>query len=80
MNFDILVEDVLNGLAKGDTLEDLAKKHGVSIEELQQELYRGIKVEHEHTGNEPTARKIAMDHLFEDPKNYTNLAKIEKKG
>ena len=68
----------LKGLAAGKTLADIAKKHNVSVEELQAALERGMKVEHEHTGNEAAARKIAMDHLFEDPKYYTKLAKVEE--
>jgi len=67
----------LKGLAAGKTLADIAKKHGVSIEVMQTALQRGMKVEHEHTGNEAAAKKIAMDHLFEDPEYYAKLAKIE---
>ena len=79
MKFDILFEQTLNGLAKGMSVEDIAKKHNVNIKELQHELDRGIKVEHEHTGSKHTAKIIALDHLFEDPKYYTKLAKTEKK-
>ena len=67
----------LNGLAAGKTLEDIADKHKADIEALQAQLDKGIKVEHEHTGNAETAKKIAMDHLFEDPKYYDKLAKAE---
>ena len=58
------------------TLEDIAKKHDVDIDELRRELFRGIRVEHEHTSSEGQAKKIAMDHLVENPKYYTKLAKI----
>lgn len=67
----------LKGLAAGKTLADIAKKHDVSVEEMQAALEKGMKVEHEHTGNEAAAKKIAMDHLFEDPKYYIKLAKAE---
>jgi len=67
----------LKGLAAGKTLEDIAKKHSVDADTLGKELDRGIKVEHEHTGNEAAAKKIAFDHLFEDPHYYTKLAKME---
>lgn len=79
MKFDTLIEQTLSGLAKGKTLEDIAKKHNVDVENLKKELEKGIKVEHEHTKNNQTAKTIAMDHLSEDPKYYTNLSKVEKK-
>jgi hypothetical protein len=37
------------------------------------ELEMGMSVEKEHTQDEALARKIAMDHLAEDPKYYTKL-------
>jgi len=43
------------------------------------ELAMGIKVEMEHTKNKEMAKKIALDHLYEDPKYYTKLKKIETK-
>ena len=73
MQFDRIIENVLKGLAAGLSLEDLAKKHGVSLEHLQSQLDKGLKVEHEHTDDEETAKKIAMDHLSEDPDYYTKL-------
>lgn len=39
----------------------------------QNELKMGIEVEKEHTQDEALAKKIAMDHLKEDPKYYTKL-------
>jgi|688.fasta_scaffold356263_2 hypothetical protein len=59
------------------TLSDIAKKHGVEDSELRSELKKGIKVEQEHTSNIKIATRIALDHLFEDPKYYTKLAKIK---
>lgn len=76
MKFDILFEQTLHGLAKGKTLEDLAKKHNVDVKDLEHQLEMGIKVETEHTDNKHIAKIIAMDHLFEDPKYYSKLAKI----
>lgn len=58
------------------SLLNIAKKHGVKDSELRSELKKGIKVEQEHTSNIKTATRIALDHLFEDPKYYTKLAKI----
>jgi len=62
-------------LSKGMSLEDIAKKHNVDISELQKELEKGSKVEHEHTSSEEHAKRVAMDHLVEDPKYYTKLSK-----
>jgi hypothetical protein len=59
------------------SLLDIAKKHDVTDSELRSELKKGIKVEQEHTSNIKTATRIALDHLFEDPKYYTKLAKIK---
>ena len=61
------------------SLLNIAKKHGVKDSELRSELKKGIKVEQEHTSNIKTATRIALDHLFEDPKYYTKLAKIKLK-
>lgn len=77
--FDSLYEGLLNGLSKGMSIEDIAKKHDVDLEELKAEWNKGTKVETEHTSNESMAKEIAKDHLFEDPKYYTKLAEMEKK-
>lgn len=71
---------IKGGLSDGMSLSDIAKKHGVELEELQKEFNKGISVEREHTENEDVAKEIAMDHLFEDPKYYTKLSKIEEKA
>jgi len=58
--------------------EQVAKKHGVSIEYVNQQLVDGVKHEHEHTSNSAIAREIALDHLGEDPDYYKKLTKVEK--
>ena len=78
MYFEQLVEQVLNGLAKGETLSSIAKKHSVSLNKIQKEHKKGISVEFEHTGSKKIAAQIALDHLFEDPSYYTKLSKMEK--
>ncbi len=78
MKFDLFVEKTLNGLAKNKTLNQIAKKHKVDIAKLKKQLKMGMGVEKEHTKNKTVAKKIAMDHLFEYPKYYTKLKKIEK--
>jgi hypothetical protein len=42
------------------------------------ELEKGIKHEMEHTTSEVIAKRIALDHLAEDPEYYTKLEHIEK--
>ena len=45
----------------------------------QQELSKGIDVEHEHTDSEGQAKEIAKDHLSEFPSYYEALDKMEAK-
>jgi hypothetical protein len=86
--FDSLYEALLGGLARGKSIEDIAKKHNVDLEDLKKELTLGTNTEVEHfakEGEEPTeedkknAEVVAKDHLFEDPKYYTKLKEMEKK-
>ena len=51
----------------------LAKKHGRSQADIEQQLKQGIKVELEHTDSVSVAREIALDHLGEDPEYYSQL-------
>ncbi len=64
-------------LAKGMSLSEVAAKHGLSADALKSELMLGIETEKEHTDNPEIARAIALDHLFEDPRYYTKLKKME---
>lgn len=64
------------GLSKNMSINDIANKHKVDVNVLKQELKKGIKVEREHTSDLKKAARIAMDHLFEDPKYYTKLDKL----
>ncbi len=80
-------EVLKGGLADNKSLIQLAKKHNAKnihqidnlVKELKKQLEAGIKVEMEHTNNEAKAKEIAMDHLWEDPKYYTKLKKVEAK-
>lgn len=71
-------EIIPGGLAKGKTLTDIAKHHSCSEKDLQSQLDKGIKVEMEHTTSKATAKEISMDHLWEDPKYYNKLSKIDE--
>ena len=59
--------------------ERIAKKHNVSIHDIEKQLAIGIKVEKEHTSSDSVAREIALDHLMELPDYYTKLEKMENK-
>lgn len=59
------------------TIEQIAKKHGVSVDAITKQLDIGIKVEMEHTTDEKAAKEIALDHLMELPDYYTKLKKVE---
>lgn len=61
------------------SLAKIAEKHKVTLELLKKQLEKGIKIEMEHTKDKSVASEIAMDHLFEDPKYYQKLSKIENK-
>jgi hypothetical protein len=67
------------GLSDKLSLNDIAKKHKVKIEDLKNQLDLGVKTEMEHTKDKNKAKEIAMDHLVEDPKYYDKLKKIEAK-
>ena len=54
------------------------KKPGFEEGEGDDELQKGIEVEMEHTDSREEAEKIAMDHLAEDPKYYSNLEAMKE--
>lgn len=60
------------------TVQSIAKKHGVSVDKIKQQLDIGIKVELEHTKHLDIAKEIALDHLGEFPDYYDRLARAEK--
>jgi hypothetical protein len=71
-------DQIPGGLAKGMTLNDIAQKHGMSVDMLVAEFKKGIQTEMEHTTDREMAKEITMDHLFEDPQYYTKLATVEE--
>ena len=79
-------EDLIPG-GLGDKLKgsmeeqhkQLAKMHDVSVQDIDAQVQKGIKVEMEHTDSEDIAHEIAMEHVYEDPKYYDKLSKIEEK-
>lgn len=81
---DEIEESTLKGgEAEGMTLKDLAKKHNVSVKDIEKELEVGTEIEMEHTDTKEMAREIAMDHVAEFPDYYTNKkygVKASEKG
>jgi len=59
------------------TPEEIAKKHGVSLETIKAQLKMGMEVEKEHTSDETDARITALQHIDEVPNYYTKLKKVE---
>lgn len=72
------IKEVEGGLSKGMTVNAIAEKHGVTVDDIKAQLKMGIKVEKEHTDSNTKAAKIAMDHLAEDPKYYDKLKDMEQ--
>ena len=62
-------------LIQAATPRQIARKYGVKLSEVSRRLQKGIKIEHEHTGNRQVAMKIAIDHLLEDL-NYYHRVKL----
>ena len=62
-----------------DQHKQLAKMHDISVQDIDAQVQKGIKVEMEHTDSEDIAHEIAMEHVYEDPKYYDKLSKIEEK-
>ena len=71
---------VRGGLSDTHTVESIAKKHGVSVKDIEKEIEIGKKIEMEHTNSKEESVRIAMDHLVEFPDYYTRLVKMEKRS
>lgn len=68
------------GKADKLSIADIAKKHKLSIGEIEGQIEMGKKVEMEHVSDIKLAKEIAMDHLEEIPDYYTRLNKMEKEA
>ena len=64
-------------LARGMSVSEVAAVHGLQAKDIKKELILGIETEMEHTDKSEYARAIALDHLYEDPRYYTKLKKME---
>lgn len=70
--------EIKGGKADNMSIEDIAKKHKVSIEKIKAQIIMGIKIEMEHTNDPKKAIEISMDHLTESPEYYTKLKEMEQ--
>lgn len=71
-------ERIEGGLADGMSTEDIAKKHQLPVEKIDEQMAKGIQVEMEHTNEESIAMEIALDHLYEISDYYDRLHEMEK--
>ncbi|MFW6219468.1 MAG: DUF5661 family protein [bacterium] len=73
------IDNILTG-GSGDykSLEQIANKHDISINNIKNQLKIGIGVEMEHTNDYRIAKEIAIDHLLEIPDYYSRLEKMER--
>jgi len=62
------------------SVEEIAKKHNISVDQVNAQLDKGVKVEREHTNSDDEAREIARDHVHEFPDYYDRLDKMETKA
>jgi len=60
------------------SVEEIAAKHNISVDQVNAQIKKGIEVEKEHTADEGMAHEIARDHLGEFPDYYDRLGAMEK--
>jgi hypothetical protein len=65
-------DEIKGGLSDDMTPESLAKKHKVSVKDIEKEINVGTKIEMEHTDSKKKAKEIAMDHIYEFSNYYTD--------
>ena len=69
--FDVDPNDKLKPVP---TVEQIAKKHNVSVEEVEKQIKKGTDIEKEHTEDTDTAKQIAHAHVDEALDYYEKLA------
>jgi hypothetical protein len=65
------------GLADHLSMEQIAKKHKVSVKKIMKQVKKGLKVEREHTDDPDVALQIVKDHISEFYDYYMRLEKME---
>jgi hypothetical protein len=74
---EVSEENFEGGVADFKSVDDIAEKHGVEVDQIMDQLQKGIEIELEHTDNRKEASEIAKDHLIEYPDYYDRLEKME---
>jgi nicotinic acid mononucleotide adenylyltransferase len=82
--FEQYIKENLDGLAVGKSIKDFYNKYyptkKISFDSFKDDfkckVEEGISVEYEHTREKEIARKIALDHLWEDLNYYYKLKKF----
>jgi len=70
------LDSLKGGLADKKTPKDIAEKWGVTVEEVNNAIEDGSKIEMEHTKDESEAKEIASDHIYEKGLEY--YAKLQE--
>jgi hypothetical protein len=70
----IINESVLNARKSN---EEIAKKHNVTVKQVERLIKIGAEVEHEHTKDQEAAETIASQHIYEILDYYSRLKKLE---
>jgi len=73
INLTTSFDDAYKILSRKGLLSESLEEKNIDVD--PEELKKGIEVEKEHTDDPVKAEEIALDHLKEDPKYYTKLAK-----
>jgi hypothetical protein len=64
-------DKIKGGKADDMSLADIAKYHGISVDDIKKGYEIGVSIESEHLNSKDGAKEIAKDHLYEDPHYYT---------
>ena len=71
-------ELIKGGKADGMDVEDLAEKHDVEEDKIEDQIQKGTEFEMEHVDDEAKSKEISMDHLAEFPDYYDRLEDMEE--
>jgi hypothetical protein len=71
--------ELRGGEADGMDVNDIAEKHEVSSDQIEEQLEKGMEVEKEHSDDPAIREEISLDHLTEHEKYYDYLEEAENK-
>lgn len=70
-------EKIPGGKADGMDEKDVAELHGVPVEQIEEEVVKGLEIEKEHSPDKPIRKEISLDHEVETPEYYILLEYLE---